>query len=662
MRYSAFISYNHRDRKVATRLHRSLETYRFPRHLRGRETAVGRLGDRLPPIFQDRAELASSSDLAASVREALKNTDSLIVICSPNGAKSRWVNEEIRAFTAMGLRHRVQCLIVGGEPNASRLPGMDPDLECLPPALFENGGGEPLASDVRPGQDGWQSARLKLLAGILAIPYDDLRQRELARRQKRLAIIAAAAMVGFVVMAALTVFALLSRREAIEQRDMAREKTTTAERTVEFVESLFEVSDPSEARGAKITAQEVLDKGADRIRSTLNDEPNVKAQLMTTLSRVYLGLGSYKRGESIIRQSMSLPVSDPAVRTQQLMGLASSAYRQGDYAEAVRLYRAALPLTDTDTISGADLKPTILAAIGDAASRAGDVSGGSGGMLTALRLDTARHGPKSLQVARDLEALGIFEETRGNFPQARSYYQRAVDIRLAKQGLSHPLTSEGLNQLGTIAYLQRDPVSAERFMRQALDSDRLVLGRDHPDVAITTNNLARLMLEQRKFAGARDLLERAVAVTIKNRSSNNDYLALLYANLGLAERGLGQTAKARVHLEKALRVAEVTRHRNLGPILAELADIACVEGRTREALALLDRAGPVTRTAYPDDPWRIAWLENIRGACVAAGRPAEGRALLLASMAPLRERWPEGTLFRVNAEQRLTAQRVVKNR
>jgi len=659
MRYSAFISYNHRDRKVASRMHRSLETYRFPRHLRGRETAVGPLGDRLPPIFQDRAELASSSDLAASVREALEQTDSLIVICSPNAAKSRWVNEEIRAFTAMGLRHRVQCLIVSGEPNASRSVGMDPDLECLPPALFENGGGEPLASDVRPGKDGWQSARLKLLAGILAIPYDDLRQRELARRQKRLAIVAAAALVGFVVMAALTIFALLSRREAIQQRDIARQKTTTAERTVDFVESLFEVSDPSEARGAKITAQEVLDKGADRIRSTLDNEPNVKAQLMTTLSRVYLGLGSYKRGESIIRQSMSLPVTDPAVRIQQLMGLASSAYRQGNYEEAVKLYRKALPLADADAISGADLKPTILAAIGDAASRAGDVSAGPGGMLTALRLDTARFGADSLPVARDLEALGIFEETRGNFAQARRHYERAVAIRLAKQGLSHPLTSEDLNQLGTIAYFQRDPVGAENYMRKALKSDRLVLGPEHPDVAITTNNLARLMLEQRKFTDARDLLQRAVMVTIKNRSSTNDYLALLYANLGLAHRGLGEVARARTLLEQALQVAEVTRHRNLGPILTELADIACAEGRTAAAFAMLDRAVPLTRSDYPDDRWRLAWVENIRGSClVSSGETSKGRPVIEASMAPLRERWPPGTLFRVAAEQRLlTAKR-----
>lgn len=654
MRYAAFVSYNHKDRKIAGRLHRALETYRFPRYLRGRESALGPIGTRLPPIFQDRQELAASADLAASVREALEQTHSLIVICSPNSARSHWVNEEIRAFTAMGRRNRIQCLIVDGEANASRIAGKNPELECLPPALFENGGSEPLASDVRPGQDGWQSARLKLLAGILDIPYDELRQRDLVRRQKRLAVISAAAAAGFVVMAALTIFALVSRREAIEQRDLARQKTATAERTVEFVQSLFEVSDPSESRGAKITAQEVLDKGADRIRNSLDEEPDVKAQLMTTLSGVYLGLGSYRRGEEIIRQSMSLPVSDPAVRAQQLMGLASSAYRQGNYEEAAKLYRSALLLAETDRVSGAELKSAILAAIGDAASRAGDISGGASGMMTALRLDSVRFGPESLQVARDLEALGIYEETRKNYAVARNHYQRAVNIRLAKQGLSHPLVSEDLNQLGSIAYFQKDPAAAERFMRKALQSDMLVLGADHPDVAITTNNLARLLLEQRQFSGARTLLEQAAAVTIKNRSETNDYLAILYANLGLAYRGLGQSRAAISYLEKARQVAEMTKHRNLGPILTEMADIACAQGKTDDGLRLVAQADPITRADYPNDRWRTAWVDNTRGSClVAAGKPIEGKAIIASSMPALREYWPAGTLYRTLAERRL---------
>ena len=653
MRYSAFISYNHKDRAVASRLLRSLEAYRFPRHLRGRETAVGTISDRLPPIFQDREELASSADLASSVRHALEDSSTLIVVCSPNSARSRWVNEEIRAFTAMGRRHRVQCLIIDGQPNASRGAGQDPALECLPPALFEDGGGEPLASDVRPGQDGWQSARLKLLAGILAIPYDELRQRDQARRQKRLALVAAAAIVGFLVMSALSAFALVSRRQAIVQRDIATEKTATAERTADFVESLFEVSDPSEARGAKISAIEVLDKGADRISGALENEPNVKAQLLTTLSRVYLGLGSYKRGEELIRQSMRLSISDLAIRIQQLMGLASSAYRQGNYAEAVRLYRVALPLTDAAGMHGADFKPTILAAIGDAASRAGDTSGGRSGMLTALSLDTGRFGPQSLQVARDYEALGLFDETTENYPRARRFYERALTIRLAQQGMSHPLTSEDLNQLGSIAYFQKDAASAERYMRRALDSDRLVLGRDHPDVAITSNNLARLMLEQRQFSGARDLLIQAIAITLKNRSSTNDYLALLYANLGLAQRGFGQLTEARASLAKALVVARLTKHRNLGPIMTEIADLDCVQGEAAAGLKLLDEAAPITAATYPDDPWRMAWLQNTRGSCLASkGLKMQGAALLASSIVPIRERWPVGTLYRVLAEQR----------
>ena len=67
-RYSAFISYNHRDKAWATWLHRGLERYRLPRALRGRTTRLGVLGDRLPPVFRDRDELAASDDLAGSFR------------------------------------------------------------------------------------------------------------------------------------------------------------------------------------------------------------------------------------------------------------------------------------------------------------------------------------------------------------------------------------------------------------------------------------------------------------------------------------------------------------------------------------------------------------------------------------------------------------------
>src|SRR6476469_6073847 len=101
VRYSAFISYNHKDRAWAAWLHRELERYRLPKALIGRGSPIGTLERRLPPVFQDREELAASTNLASSVREALDQAHSLIVICSSNGAQSRWVNEEVRQFTRL---------------------------------------------------------------------------------------------------------------------------------------------------------------------------------------------------------------------------------------------------------------------------------------------------------------------------------------------------------------------------------------------------------------------------------------------------------------------------------------------------------------------------------------------------------------------------------
>src|SRR5206468_12010332 len=165
-----------------------------------------------PPVFRDRDELATSSDLAASVREALAESATLVVVCSPNSASSKWVDEEIKAFIAAGREQSIRLIIVGGEPHSP-----DPACECLPPSLIRDGAPEPLAADVRKAGDGKEPAKLKLLAGILGVPYDELRQREAARRQKRLAGLAMAASIGFIVMAGLTIVAFISRAEAVDQ-------------------------------------------------------------------------------------------------------------------------------------------------------------------------------------------------------------------------------------------------------------------------------------------------------------------------------------------------------------------------------------------------------------------------------------------------------------
>ena len=212
--YKAYISYSHKDEAWAAWLHRALESYRVPRKLVGRETAEGTVTARVRPIFRDRDDLSSSSDLKDTVKQALVDSDNLIVVCSPEAARSRWVGEEIRQFSRLGRGKRIFCIIVGGER-----PDDGSVSNCFPAALTEIGLEEPLAADVRKWADGKQVAKLKLIAGLLGIRLDELRQRDLQRRRKRriatgLALTAAAALV---VMTVISQIAERHEREQAEQ-------------------------------------------------------------------------------------------------------------------------------------------------------------------------------------------------------------------------------------------------------------------------------------------------------------------------------------------------------------------------------------------------------------------------------------------------------------
>ena len=185
MHYRAFISYSHSDEAFAARLHKDLERYRIPaRVLRAKNLISNRLG----VIFRDREELASSASLTDTIREALQHSECLIVICSAEAAASRWVAAEIEAFREL-------------RPDAPILPIVpdtvaDAEIEGLfPPALSADD--EPLAADARPSKDGLKRARLKLIAGLIDVRFDDLVEREAVRRRQRL--LAASAFAAVVV-------------------------------------------------------------------------------------------------------------------------------------------------------------------------------------------------------------------------------------------------------------------------------------------------------------------------------------------------------------------------------------------------------------------------------------------------------------------------------
>ena len=234
--YFAFLSYSHQDQPLADWLHESLEKFRVPRHLVGRITEHGAVPRRLSPIFRDLKELPASDDLGSEIRSALSASRFLVVLCSPEAARSRWANAEVEAFKRAHPEGCVFAAILSGEPFASEIAGREQE-ECLPQALrvkYDRRGrptakrAEPLAADLREAGEARRLGFLKLVAGMLGVGLDDLVRRDEVRRHKRLAALAAASLAGMVVTSGLAF-------TAVQGRDAARDQRREAEGLVGFM-------------------------------------------------------------------------------------------------------------------------------------------------------------------------------------------------------------------------------------------------------------------------------------------------------------------------------------------------------------------------------------------------------------------------------------------
>lgn len=189
--FDAFISYRHADldRFFAERLHQVLEAYRVPQALVRQGTPR-----RLKRVFRDRDELDAAENLTETIKQALKFSRFLIVVCSPRTPGSIWVGKEIEYFRTLGPDRQILALLIEGEP-AESFPHQLTHVMSLggpegtPQGVLETI--DPLAADIRASTRPKSlkllaTEKLRLLAPMLGCRFDDLHRRELRRRRQTL--------------------------------------------------------------------------------------------------------------------------------------------------------------------------------------------------------------------------------------------------------------------------------------------------------------------------------------------------------------------------------------------------------------------------------------------------------------------------------------------
>lgn len=391
------------------------------------------------------------------------------------------------------------------------------------------------------------------------------RSRKFIRRHR----IALAA--GFLVLSSLlaglatTLWQAQRAQRNFEAAEMERAK---GQRVSEFLIDLFKVSDPDRSLGATITAREILDQGADRIRQELTQEPGLRAALMDVMGTVYHNLGLYDQAEALLTESLELNRSTHGQRHLSAATgwshLAALRKDQGDFEQADLLFRRALDLY-RQLLDAPDAR--IAEALNDLAA-----------------------------------ARSALEDQEG----AESLFRQALEMRIDTLEENHPEISETRNNLAVVLYLRGNLPEAEELLRQALAARRIHFGNVHPRIASTLNNLAALLQRQQRNEEAKEMLREVVAMREKMLGPDHRELALSLNNLAASQRSLGAYDEAEQNFRRAIQITRRAQGENFPDVATmqiNLANLLVERGDAAEAPELYRAAVQIRRDNFgPADP------------------------------------------------------------
>lgn len=382
-------------------------------------------------------------------------------------------------------------------------------------------------------------------------------------RRHRLAAAASAAVVAALLVGLLLAVSGLVRARRAEAE--ARREAETARQVSDLLTGIFKVNDPGEARGETVTARELLDRGAERVRGQLADQPAVQGNLLRTIGKAYSELGLYERAQGLYESDLAVRrglhgEGHPEVAAS-LNLLAEMANRRGDSARAEALALQALAIRERTLGSESPEVAKALATAGIASWQLGDFKSARARLERSLAIQEKALGPSHPDLAGILNNVAILRWQVGDLGGARPLYERALASLERRHGERHPTVAATLNNLALVESQAARYKEARALHERALAIRRIVLAPDHPDIAESLNNLGNVLIQQRELALAHSTLEQALQIRERALGPEHPLVGATLCNVGLVLAKLKDPVRARPALERSVSVLS----RALGP-------------------------------------------------------------------------------------------------
>ena len=416
-------------------------------------------------------------------------------------------------------------------------------------------------------------------------------------RRHRLGVATASLFVTALAGFAITV-RIQQQNTAIE-RDKATRERDKAQQVVTFMTGMLADADPAQARGDTLDIFEVLGRARTRMDTALVSQPEVRAEILHVMGRVYRSLGDYTNAQGLLaralatrRQIFGNTHADVAESAHELASVKTIA---SDYEGAEKLFQEALAARRK--LFG-ETHPSIgvtLHGLGGVYYWKGDHKSAAMIMSQADSVHR-RAGSDPLLIATNLSDLAESLRAQNKFDEAEPMMRDGLAIRRKHLGNDHPLTASSMAVLANLLRDKGDPASsaaAEPLYREALEVRRKVLGVDHPDYAKSLLGLAYHLQKLNKYEDAEPLFRQALAINVARHGNDHPEVGLDMNALAKIQYQRGSIGESETTYRQALSILS----RTLGPSHPRtsmpqvgLGNVLMAQGRTSEALPLFRQA------------------------------------------------------------------------
>jgi len=401
------------------------------------------------------------------------------------------------------------------------------------------------------------------------------------------------------------------QERAEKQEVRALSEAEKANRVTQFITGLFEASDPlglggfsfyiPKSMGEKLTAQEILRRGAEKITADKQTPPLIRAAILDTIGNVERSMGDYKTAESHISAGLKLrqetPETDPLELAQSIYNLAWLRHERGQYVEAEKLYRQALELrkkhapknnaliastqfnlawillemeefVESETLMKEVIeRRKIVWGEGNREVAIAQIA------LSAIYLDS---GEPTKAFPLTAQGLKVFQDQEGDssLGKTAALFQKAVmqsmlfkqhaeaektlleALKLAKEGLGdkHPYLCFIYGQLGEVLELQRKPAEAEKWWRECMELAFVVVGPEHPKMIIPVSSVSRLLQARKKGEEAIPLFEKLLKAHRERFGNKHPFVGDVLAEYATLMWNLGKDEERDKAWDEAIEI------------------------------------------------------------------------------------------------------------